>query len=165
MPLGVSRATTWLNLITIGCCAPTAAATSRRPARATRQKNVFMVMSNGLGGEPKLSGRAIARFRGASALGRGHRPEIACLLHRIESPTGIDQRVDAGRVEDRRAQAAQLRLEIRVAHRPLETADRMLYALLDDRAVGEPDSHVRRGLSEFRVDARTDPVAQRNPAP
>src|SRR5262249_28904986 len=82
----------------------------------------------------------------------------------IESPTGIDQRVDAGRVEDRRAQAAQLRLEIRVAHRPLETADRMLYALLDDRAVGEPDSHVRRVLSEFRVDARNDAGAPRNGA-
>src|SRR5215475_10805296 len=45
LPLGVSAATTWLNLITIGCCWAPAGATSRvRAATAPNSATNFLIM-------------------------------------------------------------------------------------------------------------------------
>ena len=56
----------------------------------------------------------------------------------------------------------ELALEVGIAHRPLQAADRMLDLEVQAAAVAAADRHVGRGFVDRRVDLRMDSIAKRD---
>src|ERR1700746_1398350 len=74
--------------------------------------------------------------------------ELAAVGALIQRPAGRDERVDGRAVHKRGALAAELRLEVCVAHRPLAASEGVLDPALEHGAVLETDPDVRRILLE-----------------
>src|SRR5271169_2819205 len=148
IPFGVSGATTWLNLITIGACAQAAPAKS---SAATTHSHLRVMLSS----PSSDCGGAVTR-RDAQP---GKRPGIRALL---QTPACAEQRFDGIVGEDRRAQRPELVLEIAIGHRPREASERVRDEALDHAAVLETNADPRRVLGQCRVDRGHDAVAQRD---
>jgi hypothetical protein len=84
----------------------------------------------------------------SSALRHAHASDLRRVCALIERPARGDERVDGWAIQYRGAQTAALGFEIRIAHRSLAAAERMLDAALEHPAVGEPDPDDGRVLGQ-----------------